>query len=55
MGPHRDDLTLTISDLPAREYGSQGQQKTAAVAIKLAEIELIRQKVGSIRSCCLMM
>lgn len=46
VGPHRDDLDFTISELSAREYGSQGQQRTAAIAVKLAEVELIEDAAG---------
>ena len=46
VGPHRDDILLSVDELPAREYGSQGQQRTAAVALKLAEIDLIEESVG---------
>ncbi len=46
VGPHRDDLALVVNDLPVREYGSQGQQRTVAVALKLAEIDLMIQEVG---------
>lgn len=42
-GPHRDDLILTINDLAAREFSSQGQQRSAAIAMKLAEIDLIEE------------
>ena len=45
-GPHRDDLSITINGLAAREYGSQGQRRTAAIALKLAEIELLRNAAG---------
>jgi len=45
-GPHRDDLEILVNDQPARNFGSQGQQKTAALALKLAEIELIRARIG---------
>ena len=41
-GPHRDDLVLSVNGLSARDYASQGQQRSVAVAMKLAEIELIR-------------
>jgi len=41
-GPHRDDMSMTINGIPAREYASQGQQRTAALALKLAEIELVK-------------
>jgi len=42
IGIHKDDILFTINDIPARNYGSQGQQRTAALSAKLAEIELIR-------------
>jgi len=45
-GPHRDDLGITINSMTAREYGSQGQQRTAAIALKLAEIQLLRDSAG---------
>ncbi len=45
-GPHRDDLELLIADRPARTHASQGQQKTAALALKLAELELVKARIG---------
>lgn len=45
-GPHRDDLTLSVNGLAAREFASQGQQRTAAIALKLAEIDLMEQTIG---------
>jgi DNA replication and repair protein RecF len=42
VGPHRDDLACLVNGYDVRTYGSQGQQRTAALSIKLAEIELIR-------------
>lgn len=42
-GPHRDDLVLIINGMAAREFASQGQQRSAAIAMKLAEIELMRE------------
>lgn len=44
-GPHRDDLSLYINDNNVRLYGSQGQKRTTALALKLAEIELIRTAI----------
>jgi len=41
VGPHRDDVALTLDDTPARQYGSQGQQRTLVLALKLAELELL--------------
>ncbi len=46
VGPHRDDLTFRIEGKEASSFGSQGQQRTAALSLKLAEIELIRQETG---------
>jgi DNA replication and repair protein RecF len=46
VGPHRDDLSLTINGTPAKEYGSQGQQRTLVLALKLAELELIESIIG---------
>ena len=46
VGPHRDEIELTINDTPAKAYGSQGQQRTLVLALKLAELELIEQIVG---------
>lgn len=45
VGPHRDDILFTINETPARQYGSQGQQRTLVLALKLAELELIEQVV----------
>jgi DNA replication and repair protein RecF len=46
IGPHRDDLALSIDLTLAKSYGSQGQQRTLVLALKLAELELIEQIVG---------
>lgn len=46
VGPHRDDLDIIISGLAAREFGSQGQQRSAALAIKLAEIDVVKERRG---------
>lgn len=40
-GPHRDDFALKVNELELREYGSQGQQRTAALALKLSEIGIL--------------
>ena len=45
-GPHKDDLEFFINDINVRSFGSQGQQRTAALSLKLAEIELVRQSIG---------
>lgn len=46
VGPHRDDVDMSINDTAARAYGSQGQQRTLVLALKLAELELIEQVIG---------
>jgi DNA replication and repair protein RecF len=46
VGPHRDEVELTINHTPARQYGSQGQQRTLVLALKLAELQLIEEVVG---------
>ncbi len=45
-GPHRDEMEIRIAGKNARSYGSQGQQKSAALVLKLAEVELMRRRVG---------
>ena len=45
-GPHRDDIGFYINGKDLRTYGSQGQQRTAALSLKLAEIELVGKKAG---------
>lgn len=46
VGPHRDDIEFFINGTNVHQYGSQGQQRTTALSLKLAEIELIHQEVG---------
>src|SRR5699024_8189689 len=46
IGPHRADITFSITDFDVQTYGSQRQQRTTALRVKLAELELIRQEVG---------
>ncbi|MEL7567606.1 MAG: DNA replication/repair protein RecF [Dehalobacterium sp.] len=46
IGPHRDDLKITINGVDARKFGSQGQQRTAALALKIAELELVKSETG---------
>jgi DNA replication and repair protein RecF len=45
-GPHRDDLTFLAEERDLRAYGSRGQQRTAALALKLAEVQLMRDVTG---------
>lgn len=46
IGPHRDDLVFSVNGKDVQTYGSQGQQRTTALSLKLAEIELIHSEVG---------
>ena len=46
VGPHRDEVEFSINDTSARQYGSQGQQRTLVLAIKLAELQLIEAVIG---------
>lgn len=45
-GPHRDDIIFSVNDVDIRKYGSQGQQRTAALSLKLAEIEIVKKHIG---------
>jgi len=46
VGVHKDDLSFTINNLDARVYGSQGQQRTASLSAKLAQIEIMTKLAG---------
>src|SRR5574342_199348 len=46
FGPHRDDLIFTVNGRDVQTFGSQGQQRTTALSLKLAEIDLIYSEVG---------
>ena len=46
VGPHRDDVCFIVGNLDIRRFGSQGQQRTAALSLKLAEIELVKRVIG---------
>lgn len=45
-GPHKDDLKLSANGIDIRSFGSQGQQRTAALSLKLSEIKLIQEEIG---------
>ena len=47
-GPHRDDLSFYANTIDVRKYGSQGQQRTAALSLKLSEIELVREETRDV-------
>lgn len=46
VGPHRDDLQFIVNDKNVQTFGSQGQQRTTALAVKLAEIDLMKEETG---------
>ena len=46
VGPHRDDIKVSINDIDVKTFGSQGQQRTVALSLKLAEIEIIEKQTG---------
>ncbi len=45
-GPHKDDFDISLSGISLRQYGSQGQTRTAAISLKLAQRELMRREFG---------
>lgn len=53
VGPHRDDLEFKINGISARSYGSQGQKRSVALALKLAQAEVIREISGEYPVCLL--
>lgn len=46
IGPHRDDIAFRVNGIDVQTFGSQGQQRTTALSIKLAEIELVYEVIG---------
>lgn len=46
VGPHRDDIKIQLNGIDVKTYGSQGQQRTVALSIKLAEAELFNERFG---------
>lgn len=53
VGPHRDDIEFKINGINARNYGSQGQKRSVALALKLAGAEVIKNKTGEYPVCLL--
>jgi len=45
VGPHRDDMLFSVNEIDIRKYGSQGQQRTSALSLKLAEIEIVKKSI----------
>lgn len=48
IGAHRDDVSFFINDIEAKKFASQGQQRTIVLSLKLAELELVKQKIDDI-------
>lgn len=46
VGPHRDDIRISLNGVDIRKYGSQGQQRSAVLSLKLAEIETLKDRTG---------
>lgn len=46
VGPHRDDIKIASNGIDLRSFGSQGQQRTAAITLKLAELEIFKKNLG---------
>ncbi len=46
VGPHRDDIDITLNGVPVRAFGSQGQKRSCAVALKLTEAEILKEDTG---------
>ena len=47
VGPHRDDLLFSIGKIDIRKFGSQGQQRTCALSLKLSEIDLVKKSINN--------
>ncbi len=47
VGPHRDDVSYFINNIEAKKFASQGQQRTIVLSLKLAELELIKEKINT--------
>ena len=46
IGPHRDDIVLLLNDMSLKSFGSQGQQRSGALAVKLSQLEYVRREIG---------
>ena len=45
IGPHRDDMLFSVNGIDIRKFGSQGQQRTSALSLKLSEIEIVKKSI----------
>lgn len=48
VGPHRDDIKILLNEIEVKSFGSQGQKRTAALSMKLAELEIIKEETGEL-------
>ena len=48
VGPHRDDFAFVVNDVDIRKFGSQGQQRTSALSLKLSEIDLVKKSINNV-------
>lgn len=46
IGPHRDDIVLLLNEMSLKSFGSQGQQRSGALALKLSQLEYVRREIG---------
>ena len=46
IGPHRDDIVLLLNDMSLKSFGSQGQQRSGVLALKLSQLEYVRREIG---------
>lgn len=46
IGPHRDDIVLLLNDMSLKSFGSQGQQRSGALVLKLSQLEYVRREIG---------
>lgn len=46
VGPHRDDIAISVNGIDLKSFGSQGQQRTGVLSLKLSELEFIRSETG---------
>lgn len=51
-GPQRDDLEILVNEVPARLYGSQGQQRSSVLALKMAECSMVEETTSEAPSFC---
>jgi len=48
VGPHRDDLEISVEEISAQQYGLEGQQRTLALALKIAQARVLSEETGAV-------